>query len=142
MAKARPRWLAELSSSFRRYRQGRTGWFVEVNRDRLRVVSTGLPPRPDEAHDAPPKRRAYTLATPPGPASEAAALQECCALFDAVMAGTWSWPDPDTMPGPDDERRLTPATLKRLKAQLRGSIEGEKVSERTWEGCTSQRCRG
>ncbi|WP_159819901.1 hypothetical protein [Cyanobium sp. Copco_Reservoir_LC18] len=133
MAKDRPRWLAELSSGFRRHRQGRSGWFVEVNRDRLRVVSAALPQRPDEAPDAPPKRRAVTLATPPGPATAAAALQECCALFDAVMAGEWRWPDAAAIPGPDDERRLTPATLRRLVEQLRVSIEGEKVSERTWK---------
>ncbi len=133
MAKDRPKWLAELSSGFRRHRQGHSGWFVEVNRDRLRVVSTELPRRPDEPPDAPPKRRAYTLATPPGPATFNAALQECSALFDAVMADEWRWPDPEAIAGPDDERRLTPASLQRLVGQLRGSIEGEKVSERTWQ---------
>jgi integrase len=129
----RPKWLAELSSGFRRHRQNRSGWFVEVNRDRLRVVSAELPPRPDEAPDAPPKRRAYTLATAPGPATFNAALQEACGLFDAVMAGTWRWPDPEAMPGLDDERRLTPATLQRLVDQLQRSIEGERVAPRTWQ---------
>jgi integrase len=129
----RPQWLADLSRSFKRHRQGRSGWFVEVSRDRLRVVSAELPPRPDEAPDAPPKRRAFTLSTPPGPASFNAALQEACALFDAVMAGGWRWPDPDAMPGPEDQRRLAPATLQRLVAQLQQSILGERVSARTWE---------
>ncbi len=133
MASDRPKWLAELSSGFRRHRQGRSGWFVEVNRDRLRVVSAELPPRPDEAIGAPPKRRAYTLATPPGPATFNAALQEACSLFDAVMAGGWRWPDPEAMPGLDDDRRLTPATLERLREQLRRSIEGERVAPRTWQ---------
>ena len=133
MAADRPKWLAELSSGFRRHRQNRSGWFVEVNRDRLRVVSAELPPRPDEAPDAPNKRRAYTLATPPGPATFNAALQEACGLFDAVMAGTWRWPDPEAMPGLDDERRLTPATLQRLIDQLQRSIEGERVAPRTWQ---------
>ena len=133
MAADRPKWLAELSSGFRRHRQGRSGWFVELNRDRLRVVSAELPPRPDEAPDAPPKRRAYTLATPPGPATFNAALQEACGLFDAVMADRWRWPDPEAVPGPEDERRLTPASLQRLVGKLRVSIEGEKVSERTWK---------
>jgi len=133
MAKDRPRWLADLSAQFKRHRQGRSGWFVEVNRDRLRVVSTDLPPRPEEAPTEAPKRRAVTLATPPGPASAAAALAECCGLFDAVMAGEWRWPDPEAMPGADDAQRLAPATLQRLMNQLERSVVGEKVSTRTWE---------
>jgi integrase len=133
VAKDRPRWLADLSAQFKRHRQGRSGWFVEVNRDRLRVVSCDLPPRPEEPPAEAPKRRAVTLATPPGPASAAAALAECCALFDAVMAGKWTWPDPEAMPGGDDPHRLAPATLQRLMDQLGRSLVGEKVSERTWQ---------
>jgi hypothetical protein len=133
MAKDRPRWLAELSAQFKRHRQGRSGWFVEVNRDRLRVVSTDLPARPEEPPTEVPKRRAVTLATPPGPASAAAALAECCALFDAVMAGEWLWPDPEAMAGGDDPHRLAPVTLQRLTERLERSVVGEKVSARTWE---------
>jgi integrase len=133
LAKDRPRWLADLSAQFKRHRQGRSGWFVEVNRDRLRVVTTDLPARPEEPHSEVPRRRAFTLATPPGPASAATALQECCALFDAVMAGEWRWPDPEAIPGADDPQRLSPATLQRLMDQLQRSVVGEKVSVRTWE---------
>jgi integrase len=133
MAKDRPRWLSDLSAQFKRHRQGRSGWFVEVMRDKLRVVSTDLPARPEEPPTDAPKRRAVTLATPPGPASAAAALAECCALFDAVIAGEWRWPDPEAMPAADDPQRLAPATLQRLMDQLERSVVGERVSERTWQ---------
>lgn len=133
MAKDRPRWLAELSTGFKRHRQGRTGWTVEVMRDRLRVVSSELPPRPDESLGAAaPKRRAVTLAAPPGPATAAAALQECCALFDLVMAGTWSWPDPDGVPDASDPLRLAPAALQRLITKLQAVLVGERIGLDTW----------
>jgi hypothetical protein len=86
MAVGRPQWLDHLSRSFKRHRGGRTGWTVEVMRDRLRVVSSELPPRSDEPVETVLKRRSVTLNTPPGPATSAAALQEACGLFDAVMA--------------------------------------------------------
>lgn len=133
MAADRPRWLAYLSAQFKQHRQGRSGWYVEQNREHLRVVSAELPARPDEAPEAAPKRRAVTLNTPPGPATAATALAEACSLFDAVMAGAWRWPDPEAMPGLDDERRLTPATLQRLVDQLQRSVEGERVAPRTWQ---------
>jgi len=44
MAKDRPQWLTDLSNGFKRHRQGRTGWMVELHRDRLRVISGELPP--------------------------------------------------------------------------------------------------
>lgn len=132
MATDRPRWLAELSTGFKRHRQQRSGWFIEVMRDRLRVVSSELPPRPDEPAEAPPKRRSVTLATPPGPATAAAALAECCRLFDAVMAGSWSWPDPDGVPGGDDPMRLSPAVLERLVERLKSTLVGEKIGADTW----------
>ena len=135
MATDRPRWLAELSAQFKRHRQGRSGWYVEQNREHLRVVSAELPARPDELPTAAPKRRAVTLNTPPGPATAATALAEACGLFDAVKAGAWRWPNPDAAPGPDDENRLTPAVLERLVLQLQRAIEGERVSPRTWGGC-------
>jgi len=133
MAADRPRWLADLSAQFKRHRQGRSGWYVEQNRDHLRVVSAELPARPDEAPDAAPKRRAVTLNTPPGPATAATALAEVCSLFDAVMAGGWQWPDPKALPGPQEESQLTPTTLQRLMDRLEQSVVGEKVSERTWQ---------
>ena len=133
MAADRPRWLADLSAQFKRHRQGRSGWYVEQNREHLRVVSAELPARPDEAPDAAPKRRAVTLNTPPGPATAATALAEVCSLFDAVMAGGWQWPDPKALPGPQEEGQLTPTTLQRLMDRLEQSVVGEKVSERTWQ---------
>ena len=48
MATARPKWLNDLSASFKWHRSGRTGWFIEVHRERLRVRSSELPPRPGE----------------------------------------------------------------------------------------------
>ena len=133
MAKDRPQWLTDLSRSFKRHRGGRPGWAVEVMRDRLRVVSGELPPRADEPPGSPPKRRAFTLGTPPGPATAAAALGECCTVFDAVMAGTWRWPDPEAIPGGDDALRLAPATLERLVGKLEQTVVGERVAPRTWE---------
>lgn len=132
MAKDRPEWLADLSKGFKRHRQGRPGWMVEVMKDRLRVVSDELPPRPNEPPDGPPKRRSVTLATPPGPATFKDALEEACDLFDAVRAGTWRWPDPAAVPADGDAGRLAPAVLQRLTDQLRAAVVGEKVSESTW----------
>jgi len=132
MALDRPQWLADLSRGFKRHRQGRTGWTVEVMRDRLRVVSCELPPRRGEPADKP-KRRAVTLSTPPGPATAAIALQECCRLFDLVTAGSWSWPDPDGVPAAGDPLRLAPAALQRLIARLQVVLVGERIGLDTWE---------
>lgn len=132
MANDRQQWLADLSRSFKRHRQGRTGWTVEVMRERLRVVSDELPPRPGEQPSDAPKRRSFTLATPAGPATAAAALAEACALFDAVMAGKWRWPDP-LATATHDACRLAPATLARLRQRLQNATVGERISERTWQ---------
>lgn len=132
MARDRPKWLAELSASFKRHRRGRGGWFVEVHRDRLRVASCELPLRPGEAAEAAPKRRSVTLVTPPGPATAAAALTEACALFDRVMAGQWAWPDPEATPGEEDPLRLAPGVLQRLVDRLKASLVGEKIGADTW----------
>jgi integrase len=132
MAKDRPQWLADLSKGFKRHRQGRTGWTVEVMKDRLRVVSSELPPRPNEPHDSPPRRRSVTLATPPGPATFKDALEEACDLFDAVRASTWRWPDPAAVPPEGAAGRLAPAVLQRLVDQLQAAVVGEKVSPSTW----------
>ena len=132
MAKDRPQWLTDLSKGFKRHRQGRTGWMVELHRDRLRVSSSELPQRPDEPADAPPKRRSVTLTTPPGPATFRDALTEACNLFDAVRAGSWRWPDPAAVPEEGEAGRLTPAVLQRLVDQLQAAVVGEKVAEATW----------
>ena len=131
MAKDRQGWLSDLSRSFKRHRQGRPGWFVEVMRDRLRVVSDEVPPRPDEPPSSTPKRRSVNLESPPGPATAAAALAEACGIFDQVMAGTWRWPDP-LSPAAHDAGRLAPVTLAKLRSRLRLAVVGEKIEERTW----------
>ena len=132
MAKDRSPWLADLSRSFKRHRNGRPGWTVEVMRDRLRVVSDELPPRPGEPLDPAPKRRAVSLVTPPGPSTAAAALAEACQIFDATLAGTWQWPDPHA-PAAGDPERLAPAALARISTRLHAAVVGEHVSERTWQ---------
>ena len=132
MASDRQQWLTDLSRQFKRHRQGRTGWFVEVMRDRLRIVSDELPPRADEPISDAPKRRSITLATTPGPATAAAALAEACAIFDQVMAGTWRWPDP-LAPAAHEASRLAPVTLARLRSRLRLAVVGEQITERTWQ---------
>jgi integrase len=130
---AAPPWLRNLSAAFKAHRLGRTGWYLEVNRERLRVVSTELPPRPGEVPDQSHKRRAFTLQAAPGPATSAAALSEACGIFDAVMAGAWSWPDPDATPPMDDPEHLQPAHLERLARQLESKLVGEQTTARTWE---------
>lgn len=132
MAKDRPQWLSHLSTGFKRHRRGRGGWFIEVHRDRLRVTSSELPLRPGEPAEAALKRRSVTLTTPPGPATAAAALTECCLLFDRVMAGAWSWPDPDGVPAEEDPLRLTPAVLQRLVDRLQAALVGERIGLDTW----------
>ncbi len=130
--KGRPGWLNDLSTNFKRHRQGRPGWFVELKGDRLRVASTELPPRPDEQLGEHTPRRCVFLSTPPGPATVADALKETCALYDAVKAGAWRWPDPDAIAAADDPLRLTPAELEKLVAKLQASVIGETITADTW----------
>ena len=132
MAKDRPQWLSHLSAGFKRHRRGRGGWFIEVHRDRLRVTSSELPLRPGEPAEAALKRRSVTLIAPPGPATAAAAQTECCLLFDRVMAGAWSWPDPDGVPSEEDPLRLAPAVLQRLVDRLQAALVGERIGLDTW----------
>lgn len=131
MASDRHGWLADLSRQFKRHRQGRPGWFLRVKRDRLRLLSDELPPRPGEAIGVTAQRE-LTMATPPGPATAAAALAEACAVFDQVMAGAWRWPDP-LAPGTHEAHRLAPITLARLRERLRLAVVGEQITERTWQ---------
>ncbi len=130
---AQPPWLRNLSGGFKAHRLGRPGWFLQVHRDRLRLVSAELPPRPGEPLEAVATQRAFTLTAPPGPATAAAALTEACAVFDAVMAGTWTWPDPTAIPAGDDPGHLQPEHLQRLIAQLRARVVGEQMGARTWQ---------
>jgi integrase len=131
MATDRQGWLADLSRQFKRHRQGRPGWFLRVKRDRLRLLSDELPPRPGEALTGP-QQRELAMATPPGPATAAAALAEACGIFDAVMAGSWRWPDP-LAPAAQEASRLAPVTLARLRMRLRLAVVGEKITDRTWD---------
>lgn len=132
MAKDRPKWLADLSTGFKRHRRGRAGWFVEHHRDNLRISSSELPLRPGDPAEAAPKRRSHTLLTPPGPATAAVALAEACKVYDLVMAGTWRWPDPEGLPGEDDPLRLSSATLQRLVDRLQAALVGERIGLDTW----------
>ncbi|MBE9155188.1 hypothetical protein [Cyanobium sp. LEGE 06113] len=131
-ALASPPWLRNLSRAFKGHRLGRPGWYIEQHRDRLRVLSAELPPRPGEAPGAA-KNRSLTLNTPPGPLNAAAALAEACSVFDNCMAGTWSWPDPAAPRDSDDPTRLQADHLERLVAQLRTALVGEQMGARTWQ---------
>jgi integrase len=131
---ASPPWLRNCSRAFKAHRLGRAGWFLEVHRERVRLVSAELPPRPGEPADSGAGvRRAFTLQAPPGPATSAAALSEACGIFDAVMAGAWSWPDPDATPSADAPGHLEPAALERLIVSLRARLVGEVMAAGTWE---------
>ena len=122
-------WLADLSRSFRRHRGGRAGWFLQVHRDKLRVKSSDLPPRPGESGS--PAARSVTMRTPPGPATVKDALEEACEIFDGVMAGTWAWPVADAME--EDEGRVTRAMVEKLAERLRHQLVGERMAETTWQ---------
>lgn len=78
---------------------GRPRWYVESMRERLRVLGDELPPRPEEPPDSSPIRRTVYLATPPVPSTFKDALSEACDRFDAVIAGTWQWPEPGAQDG-------------------------------------------
>jgi len=101
-----PPWLRNWSQAFRAHRLKQSGWSVELNRDRLRVVSAGLPLRPGESPGQVHKRRSYSLTAPPGPATATAALSKASSVFDSVVAGTWRWPDPAAALPAEDPRHL------------------------------------
>lgn len=126
-------WLKTLSRAFKSHRLGRSGWFLQLHRDKLRLLSAELPRRPGDPPDLAPRQRALTLASPPGPATATAALSEACAVFDAVMAGGWQWPDPDATPVAGDDRHLQAQHLGRLIEQLQAQLVGERMAPRTWE---------
>ena len=128
-----PPWQHDLSRAFKRHRAGRSGWYLQVHGDRLRLVSRELPARPGEPPAAGPKQRALTLSTPPSPSTVAAALAEACGVFDAVMAGRWSWPHPDAALAGDDPGHLQHSHLRRLARQLREQLVGEQMQSGTWE---------
>jgi hypothetical protein len=80
------------------HRLGSVGWYLESKKNRLHLVSAELPLRPGGTAEQGYQRWAFTLQAPPGPTTATAALSEACAVFDAVMANTWRWPDPDSTP--------------------------------------------
>ena len=129
---ASPSWLKDLSRSFKRSRGGRSGWVIEQHLDRLRVVSAELPPRHDEPGESINKRRSITLQTSPGPHQTAEALAEAMALFEAVIDGSFRWPDPDDIPGADDHRRLHPDQIAKLIRRLQERLLGETIGDSTW----------
>lgn len=133
MALDRPKWIADLSRSFKRHRLGRAGWSIEIKGERLRVVSSELPPRADEPPDSPPKRRAFTLTAAPGPATASAALAEAGKIFDLVMAGGWRWPDSEAALEVGNPDRLGVEALMRLTAALKQELVSEKIGLSTWD---------
>ena len=132
MATNRAGWLDDLSKGFKRHRQGRAGWNIEHKRDRLRVVSSEFPPRPDEPQGAGLKRRAITLQSPPGAATALQAATEAAHIFDAVMAGIFKWPDPNGLDA-NSSTHLTPKALQTLITALKDELLGEKLIQRTWD---------
>jgi len=132
LASSRAGWLDDLSKGFKRHRQGRPGWNIEHKRDRLRVVSSELPPRPDEPQGAGAKRRAITLQAPPGAATSLQAATEAAGIFDAVMDGSFKWPDPNELDA-DSPTHLTPKALETLITALKDELLGEKLIQRTWD---------
>lgn len=136
MASERQGWLSDLSRQFKRHRQGRPGWHLRVKRERLRLLSYELPPRPDEqqagqAGQAGQIQRELALNAPPGPSTSLAALAEACEVFDSVMAGTWRWPDP-LVPAAHELGRLGPGAIAQLRLRLQQDLVGELISPRTW----------
>ena len=61
------------------------------------------------------------------------ALSEACAVFDAVMTGTWSWPDAKAAPAHGASEQLEPSTLRRLIDGLQLELVGEQIVQRTWD---------
>jgi integrase len=126
-------WLDDIRKAFKRHRMGRPGWFVGEHRDRLRLTSHELPPRPGEAGTDQKVVRALILDTAPGPSTIGSAITEACKVFDAVMDGSWRWPeDPHRALQADPSQPLPPATIAALQEALRLQLVGEQIGESTW----------
>lgn len=115
---------------------GRPGWFVDEHRNRLRLLSHELPLRPGEVLD--PERtktkRSLYLEALPGPNTTAAAITELCAIFDGVIAGTWSWPDEASLLSKaDPSQPITSASIEAIAAGLRSLLLGEQLTSSTWQ---------
>lgn len=113
---------------------GRPGWFIGLHRERLRLTSHELPPRPDEpALSTHTVTRGLLVETPPGPATIGSAIAEVCAVFDAVLAGTWRWLDElHQALESDPSRPMPPDALVGVVAILKRSLVGEKLKDETW----------
>lgn len=126
-------WLRDLSRTFKRARGGRIGWTIEEHRDRLRLVSDALPPRPGDPPGQAIKRRRLTLLSPPGPSHVSAALAEAIAIFEAVEAGTWRWPQPAELAAADDPAGRSPQQLAAAVERFRSHQISEGITQpRTW----------
>ncbi|MDM7938046.1 MAG: hypothetical protein QUV06_11380 [Cyanobium sp. CZS 48M] len=126
-------WLRDLSRTFKRARGGRIGWTIEEHRDRLRLVCDALPPRPGDPPGQAIKRRRLTLLSPPGPSHVSAALAEAIAIFEAVEAGTWRWPQPAELAAADDPAGRSPQQLAAAVERFRSHQISEGITQpRTW----------
>jgi integrase len=113
---------------------GRPGWFIGEHRNRLRLTSHELPPRPGEPESNEKVVRALILNTPPGPSTIGSAIAEACMIFDEVIDGTWRWPNDPRQPlQPDPKEALRPETIEKLTNLLCGQLLGERLGESTWE---------
>lgn len=66
------------------------------------------------------------------PDRTADALAEAMAIFEAVMAGSWRWPDPEDSLDADDQRRLQPEEISKLVSRLEKRLLRETVGASTW----------
>lgn len=115
---------------------GRPGWFVDEHRHRIRLLSHELPPRPGELADPGEAKtlRSLYLEAPPGPNTIAAAIKELCDIFDAVLAGTWSWPDEASqLSQADPSQPITGASINAIAEGLRLLLVGEQLTLSTWQ---------
>jgi hypothetical protein len=109
-----PGWLDDIRKAFKRYR--------------LRLLSHELPLRPGEVLDperAKTKRSLYLEALP-GPNTTAAAITELCAIFDGVIAGTWSWPDQASLLSKaDPSQPITSASIEDRRQEAAAAQLGD-----------------
>jgi integrase len=69
----------------------------------------------------------------PGPNTTAAAITELCGIFDAVLEGTWRWPDEaSTQFKVDPGQPITGAAIAGIAEGLRTLMVGEHLTESTW----------
>lgn len=54
-------------------------------------------------------------------------------IVDAVMAGTWRFPDPEAIPGGADAMRPSPAPPREGGGEAGPNSGGGQVAHRTWK---------